>query len=486
MVYFPSEKKLKAKVMTDPRKRANDMQLGKIIQLSLLAYSILSFGSAQANQELSLFEASLLAVRKKALREAIPVDPFRTEEEHLESQPELTLKVQEVLQNFNLPEEVRQKVFGNKIISVATSRHHSLFLNDEGEVFSLGRGASGELGLGNIQEQLSPKRIESEEFVDQRIIQVVAGDFHSLLLTEMGDVFSFGRGSWGELGHGDTENQLLPKRIDVSLLKNKKIIQIAAGTSNSLLLSEDGKVFSFGSGSEYRLGLRQNQNQLTPRILEEKYSRDQRIVPFTEKIIQASVGESHSLLLSDSGEVFSYGSGDNGYLGQGDPLGQPIPKRIEAEALKDDKIIQIAAGKTHSLLLSKNGNVYSFGAAYAGQLGHGTSKSQYSPKKIESETLRSHKIVKIAAGYDHSLLLTAEGKVFAFGYSNQKQMIPKIIQIEDLKNLKIIDIAGGFLNSLVLTETGDVFSFGERSLQSVESIKIGWIRLAREHGVSPW
>ena len=90
---------------------------------------------------------------------------------------------------------------------------HGLALTADGAVWSWGGGASGQLGHGDMQTQLLPKKIEA--LAGQRVVAVSAGANHSLALTAGGAVFTWGTGGHGGLGHGeDLSNQLLPKLVE--------------------------------------------------------------------------------------------------------------------------------------------------------------------------------------------------------------------------------------------------------------------------------
>ena len=90
---------------------------------------------------------------------------------------------------------------------------HNISLTADGTAWSWGYGGAGLLGHGDEQRQLLPKKIEA--FAGQRVVAVSAGDGHSLATTADGVVWSWGYGSDGRLGHGDRQNQLLPKKIEV-------------------------------------------------------------------------------------------------------------------------------------------------------------------------------------------------------------------------------------------------------------------------------
>lgn len=100
-----------------------------------------------------------------------------------------------------------------------------------------------------------------------------------------------------------------------------------------------------------------------------------------ETIIAISAGQYHSLALTDSGKLYTWGWGVHGQLGHGDVEDVRTPKQVEF--FKETKIAQIAAGHAHSLVLTTNGIVYAFGSNFFGQLGLGTNKKYNSPQQVK-------------------------------------------------------------------------------------------------------
>ena len=90
---------------------------------------------------------------------------------------------------------------------------HSLAITADGALWSWGGGGEGQLGHGDEQRQLLPKKVEA--FASQCVVAVSAGGHHNLARTADGAVFTWGKGGDGCLGHGeDLSNQLLPKKIE--------------------------------------------------------------------------------------------------------------------------------------------------------------------------------------------------------------------------------------------------------------------------------
>ena len=201
-------------------------------------------------------------------------------------------------------------------------------------------------------------------------MSVAAGDHHSLALTVQGALFSFGHGANGQLGHGDRANQLHPKRVVV--LAKERIVSVAAGGNHSLALTAEGALFSFGFGGYGQLGHGDTTCQPQPK----------RVVALAkEQVVSMAAGDNYSLALTTEGALFSFGKGGQGQLGHGDTANQPRPKRVAVLA-KERVVVDVAAGAHHSLSLTAEGSLFSFGRGEHGQLGHGDWANQPRPKRV--------------------------------------------------------------------------------------------------------
>ena len=173
------------------------------------------------------------------------------------------------------------------------------------------------MGHGDEQSQLLPKKVEA--FAGRRVVAVSAGlAYHSLAITADGAVWSWGYGGQGRLGHGDRQHQLLPKKIEACA--GRRVVAVSAAYSHSLALTADGAVWSWGSGSLGRLGHGDEQNQLLPKQVEALAG---------QHLVTVLAGEDHSLALT-AGAVLTWGKGKRGCLGHGEDLSnQLLPKKIE-------------------------------------------------------------------------------------------------------------------------------------------------------------
>lgn len=119
-----------------------------------------------------------------------------------------------------------------RVVQVVASKHHSLALCASGRLFSWGHGKSGRLGHGNENSYPEPAVITALESVS--IVSVAAGENHTLAVSRDGQVYSWGSGRFGALGHGDLGiglQCLEPRKIDA--LKKQRVLGIAAGCTVS-------------------------------------------------------------------------------------------------------------------------------------------------------------------------------------------------------------------------------------------------------------
>ena len=126
---------------------------------------------------------------------------------------------------------------------------------------------------------------------------------------------------------------------------------------------------------------------------------------------EVAAGHDHTLLLGACGGVWSCGKGLFGKLGHGDEADLATPRRIGG--LEQVRAVQVAAGPEHSLVLSAAGHVYSFGWGGVGQLGHGDEADQ--PRPVRVAALLETRVCQLSAGADHSLATDEAGAVYAWG-----------------------------------------------------------------------
>ena len=277
----------------------------------------------------------------------------------------------------------------------------------------------------------------------QKVTQICAGDSISACLTNDGRVYTWGtfRDSQGVMGHGsDTDIQEQPRLL--SQLAHLKVGAITAGANHLVALTlDDRHIYTWGCGEQGQLGRRVlsrhkllglRPTNVTPRVPHKRRALQSiaRVVCgsyHTVAIAEAEAGEASGPSQGNNangGLVYAMGLNNYGQLGLGDHEPRSNAELIEPPSWNGERIINAGAGEHHSLALSAEGHVFAFGRNDFGQLGLAHSVLQGCrvaniPKMIESLT----SISMIAVGGNHSLALNAQAKrVYSWGYGEMGQL----------------------------------------------------------------
>ena len=159
---------------------------------------------------------------------------------------------------------------------------------------------------------------------------------------------------------------------------NTKKNFLSAGLGHSAVVLETGDLVTFGNAKQNQLGLdfikdKERRNGTTEADLDPPHDRHApEVVPALkargDKVVTVACGSSHTLVVCDKGHVFSWGSGAFGKLGHGSDEDIRIPKQVE---FKRKRIARVSCGPDHSAAVSEAGEVLCWGAGSYGNLGHG-------------------------------------------------------------------------------------------------------------------
>jgi len=290
---------------------------------------------------------------------------------------------------------------------------HSAAVSDIG-LFTWGSGEFGQLGHGENTNESVPKLVEA--LSSKRVRRVACGTNHTICLNDSGAVYSWGRGKNGRLGHGDDKDCLVPKEIEC--LRNKSVVQISAGGAHCAALTSLGEVWMWGNGMAGQIGTGSKHDQRTPVLVSSLAGK---------MVCMVACGEHHTAALIDSGEVYTWGFGVHGRLGHGDESSQTVPKQVEG--MVGRRAVLISCGGYHTACLAHDTpdghgadpkDVWTWGFNRYGQLGHGDHKDQLRPKKVRALTGRS--IAQVICGSWHTVAITGNGIVYSWGWNEEGQL----------------------------------------------------------------
>ena len=131
-----------------------------------------------------------------------------------------------------------------------------------GEIYSWGHNGYCQLGNGNTNQGLTPTVIPNA-MVGRKVVQVACGSHHCLVRTSDGELFAWGQNNCGQIGTGSTSNQSTPKKI-TNPFAARKVVDVTCGQTSSMVVLETGEVYGWGYNGNGQLGLGNNINQLSP------------------------------------------------------------------------------------------------------------------------------------------------------------------------------------------------------------------------------
>lgn len=269
------------------------------------------------------------------------------------------------------------------IVDIAIGARHFLALTEEGKVYSFGANDQGQLGLGHTRAMDKPTLVEKFEQLDVRVVQLAAGELHSMALTASGHVYTWGSGLQSETGLSATSTapNLTPRYLDLA----EPVKAIASGAHFSAVLTRNGKVYFWGSGLSKR-------RQRLPLHVE-----------FPEAqctITSLAGGVGHIAVCDVKGRLWTWGHGPYGQLGQGlENSRLEAPKRVAS--VEGSRIVDVFCGNHYTVAVDSRGAVWTFGCANGGKLGHGDSQHQYEPRKITS--IENLPVTQLGCGPDRLL-----------------------------------------------------------------------------------
>jgi E3 ubiquitin-protein ligase HERC2 len=277
--------------------------------------------------------------------------------------------------------------FDVKFNHIGAGVNFNVAISEKGQLYTWGDGEYGKLGNGDKFSRFIPTLLEDVQHVTFSALSV--GYFHTAAITQEGHVYTWGLGAHGCLGHGDEFSQYKPRVI--TDLQHTRIVSVSAGKSHTLAVTDKGQVYAWGCGARYALGTGRTEDCYKPKVIS---------FPSNVKIIQVSCGSYHSLALTADGRLYSWGYGAYGRLGHNDTSNVATP--IKIEGFNYVPFAAVSAGHSHSMALSEEGEIYTWGKNSYGQLGHGDYNLSARPKKIKTSVT----FISIVAAKYHSLALT--------------------------------------------------------------------------------
>ncbi|KAI9993689.1 hypothetical protein PInf_015986 [Phytophthora infestans] len=307
-------------------------------------------------------------------------------------------------------------VLSRMLLDVACGDKHGVGASEQGYLLTWGEVFDCRSKTRSEKETANAPRVV-QPLLHKRIVQVACGASHSFALAEDGDVFSWGIGRSGALGHGLNVHEqtfdTVMSPMEVLALKGRRVVQIACGDSHTAALLQSGQLLTCGQRGYGRLG-RQIAN--TPDVLDDEYSSWFGPVVFAKegvKCTYVACGAAHTLVVAEAHVLYAFGWNSSGQLGVGDCRDRLVPTRVAyfdaVDTLSPLAIASVAAGNQHSLVSCPDGKLFAWGNDEMGQCGLNSCPQIYTlPHLVRS--LIGLRVTQLAAGEAHSAVLTSHSQ----------------------------------------------------------------------------
>lgn len=432
--------------------------------------------------------------------------------------------------------EFSESFGGRKVRQAVAGYVHTLILADDGSLFACGNNNGAYTYLGNeddAREQytFTPVAVRMQELGGRTIVQLAAGAGHSLALADDGSLYAWGKSS---LGHPFLSSIQVPVEVPESGARlGRKASRLASGVRSNTqhVVTEDGRLIGWGNNSLGQVGVGEpwRDEPVNLMLLEQAggvcleasksraylsledpddpsssmvYALDptasfrKRFLKSQQGLedVQLAAGEDHVLMLDGDGRIYATGGNDSGQLGNGTTVGgNAVVEVSRAGALAGKEGAQVAAGLGFSVVRTRDGGLFSWGKNDRGQLGNGGVASVTEPVAVVAGGVLAGIVPAwIAAGDRHVLVVSTDGRLFAWGANEGGQLgdgttEDRLSPVEvprtgELQGRILTRAWAGSTHSVVMDSSGRLFAWGSNhrgqlgvgfeSVQELEAVPV--------------
>jgi prepilin-type N-terminal cleavage/methylation domain-containing protein len=299
---------------------------------------------------------------------------------------------------------------GRTILKIASGFYHTCAVASDNQAYCWGNGQYGRLGNGGTSSSLVPVAVNTSGALSGLTINNIAGgSAHTCATASNGNAYCWGIGNSGQLGNNSLSGSLVPVAVDTSgVLSGKTIIQISSSYQHTCVVASDNQAYCWGSAW---LGNNSSSTSSVPVAV------DTSGVLSGLTINSISAGRDHTCAVASNGNAYCWGQNANGQLGNNSVSNSLVPVAVSMSGILSGLTIgSISAGYYHTCAIASNNQVYCWGSGTSGKLGNNTTSGSLVPVAVNtSGVLSGLNINSISAQAEHTCAIASGGPAFCWG-----------------------------------------------------------------------
>jgi alpha-tubulin suppressor-like RCC1 family protein len=257
----------------------------------------------------------------------------------------------------------------------------------------------------------------------KRLVAMSSGKNHYVVVTADGKCYAWGSNYLHECGLKlPGDISYVPHPLEMKIKAH--IVDVKCGVEHSIALSSTGQVYTWGTGCQGRTGHISNADVPEPRVI-------QTLVDANIIVQSTAIGPNNCAVVTNAGHVYMWGAGNGGQIGNGDLM--PAFKPVLIKALLDEKVVQVALGNYHACCLTEKKTVYTWGDNKFGQLGlypaYQEDHAAY-PQPVDALNMLQLQPSHIECGDNVCMVLTGGGELYGWGTGETMQLCQKDAPME--------------------------------------------------------
>lgn len=234
--------------------------------------------------------------------------------------------------------------------------------------------------------------------------------YHVLSIGTDGNLYAWGNNQYGQLGFGDTNNQFTPKKVELpNGIKPKEIASMDVDVTHSMIIGSDGNLYAWGDGHSGQLGNGSYENLTKPTLIH---------LPNDAKPKIVKLGLFYSMVIADDGNLYVTGENGNSELGISGVMRTSTFQKVTFP--NNIKPIDIFIEYRHSIVIGNDGNLYSWGRNYYGEVGQGLVALNPTPLKVILPI--GVKPKDISTNKQYTMIIGTDNNIYGCGRNSNGQL----------------------------------------------------------------